>query len=160
MSDLFNREIQLKLKQGLATSINTAVTKRRATTGEPHYATDTKELYIFDGTDNISINNHTASLSAVGPTDDLDVLAVNTVFIDASGGNVTLGGLTGGVAGQVIHLTVNGIGAGNTVTIEHNEGTANQNIFLESGADDTLVNKYGGWILACDGSDWYETGVH
>jgi len=56
MSDLNNRPISLKLKSGLFADVNTTTTKNAATLGEPHYCTDTSELYIFDGTENKLIN--------------------------------------------------------------------------------------------------------
>jgi len=52
MSELFGRAISIKFKQGLKASINTTATKNLAVTGEPHYCTDTKELYIYNGTIN------------------------------------------------------------------------------------------------------------
>jgi len=51
-----------------------------------------------------SLSSGTLTHSAVGPTDNLDVSGVNTVFMDCSGGNVTIGGFVGGVNGQVLHI--------------------------------------------------------
>lgn len=51
-----------------------------------------------------SISSATLTTAVVGPTDDLDVTGVNTVFLDCSGGNVTIGGFVGGVNGQVLHI--------------------------------------------------------
>jgi hypothetical protein len=82
---------------------------------------------------------------------------INVLLIDASLNNVTLGGFINGVQGQIMHIVVTGIGAGNTVTVEHNEGTGNQDIFLTTGNDETLTNSYGGWTLVCDGSNWYSS---
>ena len=53
MSDLNNRPMSLKLKQGLFADINTTATKNTAVLGELHYCTDTGELYIFNGTENV-----------------------------------------------------------------------------------------------------------
>jgi len=52
MGNLHSQDYIIKLKQGLAASINATATKNSAVQGEPHYTTDTKELYIFDGTNN------------------------------------------------------------------------------------------------------------
>jgi len=41
--------------------------------------------------------------------------------------------------------------------LEHNEGTGNQDIFLHAGADETLNGEYGGWVLVCNGTHWYDT---
>ena len=93
-------------------------------------------------------------VTAAGPTDNLDVSAANVVFLDTSSNNVTIGGLTGGVAGQEIVLYKPA--AANDATLEHAEG-ANQNIFLLSGDDETISN-YGGWHLVCSGSHWFAMG--
>ncbi len=47
--------MQIKLKQGLAANINATDTKRLATIGEPHWTTDSKQLYVFDGTQNLQV---------------------------------------------------------------------------------------------------------
>ena len=49
---LNNNPLRIVFKQGLSANINTDVTKARAITGEPHYCTDTGDLFIFNGTDN------------------------------------------------------------------------------------------------------------
>ncbi len=54
--ELNKRPFDIKLKQGVAANINTTATKNLANTGEPHYTTDTKKLYVFDGTDNVKAN--------------------------------------------------------------------------------------------------------
>ena len=59
MSDLLGRELQIKFKQGLEAKINADATKNQAVEGEPHYCTDSKDLYIFDGTENIFIGGDT-----------------------------------------------------------------------------------------------------
>lgn len=108
--------------------------------------------------DEINALDHfgTVTVSAVGPTDDLDVSQVRTIFLDCSGGNVTIGGFVGGVNGQKIHI-VRLDAAANDATLEHDEGTGNQDLFLHKGADETLTGEYGGWCFVCDGSNWYDT---
>lgn len=103
-----------------------------------------------------AIQNATTTLSAAGPTDDLDVSGVNVVFINTNGNNVTLGGMTGGVSGQAIDIVI--IDAGNNTILEHAEATGNQDIYLESGGDETKTASYGGWRLVCNGTHWYEGG--
>lgn len=90
------------------------------------------------------------------PQDDVDVSNVNILFLDCSANDVVIGGFIGGVNGQVLHIARLCAGAHNG-TLEHNEGTANQNIFLHKGADETLFGEYGGWNLVCNGSNWYDT---
>lgn len=46
---------QIRFKRGLAANVNTDATKYLAVEGEPHWTTDTKQLYIFDGTQNLWI---------------------------------------------------------------------------------------------------------
>ena len=90
------------------------------------------------------------------PQHAVDVANVNILFIDCSLNAITIGAFIGGINGQV--LTVARIEAcANIVKLEHNEGTANQNILLHAGLDESLGNEYGGWVLACDGNDWYDT---
>ncbi len=50
------------------------------------------------------ISSGTLTTAVVGPTDNLNVAGVNTVFLDCSGGNVTIGGFVGGVDGQILHI--------------------------------------------------------
>jgi hypothetical protein len=86
-------------------------------------------------------------------SDSVDVSAANSVFLNTASGSITIGAFVGGVEGQVI-CVVRGSSI-NSATLEHNEGTGNQNIFLYAGADQTITG-YGGWWLFCDGSNWRE----
>lgn len=47
---------QLKFKSGLAANINTTATKNLAVEGEPHWATDTDKLWVFDGSNNVRVH--------------------------------------------------------------------------------------------------------
>lgn len=89
------------------------------------------------------------------PQDDVDVSNVNVLFLDCSANDVVIGGFVGGTNGQVLHIC-RLCAAANDATLEHNEGTGNQNIFLHAGGDETLTGEYGGWCLACDGTSWYD----
>ncbi|MBA7570222.1 hypothetical protein ES708_11970 [subsurface metagenome] len=104
---------------------------------------------------NGAISSKTLTHSAIGPTDNLNVSGVNIVFIDCSVNDVTIGGFVGGVNGQHLRI-VRLCAAVNDATLEHNEGTGNQNIFLHRGADETLTGEYGGWTLVCNGSNWFD----
>lgn len=97
----------------------------------------------------------TKTHSAEGPTDNVDVADIGILFIDCSANNVTIGGFTGGIKGQHLHV-VRLCAAVNDVTLEHNEATGNQDIFLHAGADETLTGEYGGWSLMCNGSHWFD----
>jgi len=97
----------------------------------------------------------TRTHSALGPTDNVDAADIGILFIDCSANDVTIGGFVGGANGQHLHI-VRGCAAVNDVTLEHNEGTGNQDIFLHAGADETLTGEYGGWTLACNGYAWFD----
>lgn len=102
-----------------------------------------------------AISSGSLTWNTVGPTDDLDVSDVNTVFIDAGANAVTIGGFVGGVDGQVLNIII--IDGANAVTLEHAEGGGDQDILLHRGADETLVGEYGGWTLVCHaGVDWHD----
>jgi len=97
----------------------------------------------------------TLTHAAVGPTDNLNVADVGILFIDCSANDVTIGGFIGGINGQHLHVA-RLCAAVNDATLEHNEGTGNQDIFLHKGADETLTGEYGGWTLVCNGSNWFD----
>ena len=96
----------------------------------------------------------TTTVTATGPTDNLDVGSVNIVLIDASSNDVTIGGFINGVNGQ--RISVVRLDAINNVTLEHAEGTGNQDIYLSDAADEVIAAAYGGWVLTCNGTHWYE----
>lgn len=90
------------------------------------------------------------------PQDDVDVSGINVLFLDCSANAVIIGAFIGGENGQRLYLA-RLCAAVNAMTLEHNEGTGNQNIFLHKGLDESLTGEYGGWMLVCDGSNWYDT---
>ena len=59
MADVHSQDIQIKIKRGLAANINATATKLIATEGEPHWATDDDDLYVFDGVQNQYIGGKT-----------------------------------------------------------------------------------------------------
>ena len=101
-----------------------------------------------------AIASATLELTAEGPTDDLDVSGVNTIFIDTSANDVTLGGTTGGVDGQVLRVVIHD--STNTTTMEDREGTGNQDFYLHKEADEALTGP-GGWHFVNHGGDhWHD----
>jgi len=99
-----------------------------------------------------AISSATKTITA--SADDTDVSGVNTLFINANGGNIVVGGLTGGVEGQVLYVSI--IDHTGDVTLEHLEGIGGtQQLYMHDSSDETLDN-YGGWTLICDGSDWHD----
>ncbi|MBA7623567.1 hypothetical protein ES703_30964 [subsurface metagenome] len=89
------------------------------------------------------------------PQDDVDVSGITVLFIDCSANDVIIGGFVGGVNGQVLQVAKLCIAA-QDVTLEHEEGGGNQDLHLHAGGDETLRGEYGGWTLACNGTDWYD----
>jgi len=100
---------------------------------------------------------YTTRIFSTGPApqDGVDVSNVNVLFLDCSTNAVIIGGFVGGTKGQVLHIC-RLCAAANNATLEHDEGGGNQDIFLHAGGDETLTGEYGGWCLACNGSDWYD----
>ena len=103
------------------------------------------------------------SYTTAGPTDNVDVADISMLKLDTSSNSVTIGGFTNGVAGQILFIVKTS--GSNTASLEHNEGGGSQNIYLQSGADETIgvsgikaSNPMGGWVLVCDGSHWYSIG--
>jgi len=97
---------------------------------------------------------HTA-FSTVGPTDNVDVSDTTVLEVDTSSNNVTIGGFTGGVQGQILYIIKTD--TANRLKLEHEEtpfsGTS-QKIYVTSGADETILG-YGGWTLYCNGTAWF-----
>ena len=94
------------------------------------------------------VSSTSATVTAAGPSSP-DVSGVNVLLVDTTSNNVTLGGLTGGVAGQVVHIikTV----AANNLVLEDEEGDA-QDFILK--ADTTLEAETGVFTCVYDGSNW------
>lgn len=97
----------------------------------------------------------TKTHSAVGPTDDVDVTDVGVLFLDCSANDITIGGFVGGINGQILRVAKT-CDAAHDVTMEHEEGTGNQDMHLHAGLDETLRGEYGGWTLVCKDSAWYD----
>ena len=94
---------------------------------------------------------HTA-FTTEGPTDNVDVSGTTVLEVNTVSNNVTIGGFTGGVQGQILYLikTV----TANSLVIEHNEGGGSQDIFFTESSDKTITN-YGGVTLYCNGTSWF-----
>jgi len=94
---------------------------------------------------------------STGPAqqNDVDVSNVNILFLDCTLNDITIGGFVGGVNGQVLHVAKI-CSAAQDVTMKHIAVSGNQDMYLHAGGDETLTGEYGGWALACDGSNWYD----
>lgn len=100
---------------------------------------------------------YTTRTFSTGPAqqDDVDVSNVNILFIDCSANDITIGGFVGGKNGQVLQV-VKICMAEQDVTMKHEAVSGNQDMHLHAGGDETLRAEFGGWTLACDGSNWYD----
>ncbi len=79
---------------------------------------------------------------------------VNVMFLDTSNANVVIEGFVNGTEGQVLYLSVTD--TTNNATLSHSASSGNQDIFLSDGADETFSTSYGGWVLICNGTSWFE----
>lgn len=61
MKKLNYNDYSLVFKKGLKANVNTTATKKTTYEGEPLYTTDTKELFINNGTENVQIPTLPAS---------------------------------------------------------------------------------------------------
>lgn len=101
------------------------------------------------------LSSGTLTTAVVGPTDNLNVAGVNTVFANTAGNNVTIGGLAGGVVGQ--HVDIVKASPNNILTMEHLEGGGSQDLIMHSGGDLSITAaEYGGASFKCDGTNWYD----
>lgn len=91
-----------------------------------------------------------------GPQAAVDVANVNILFLDCSGNDITILDFVGGIDGQVLHLA-RLCASANDIKLTHQSLGGNQDILLHRGLDETLTGEYGGWVLACNGDDWYDT---
>ena len=100
---------------------------------------------------------YTTRIFSTGPAqqNDVDVSNVNILFLDCSANAITISGFVGGVNGQRLYLA-RLCAAGNPITLKYIAGTGNQDIYLHAGADEVLNGEYGGWMLVCNGTNWYD----
>lgn len=95
---------------------------------------------------------------STGPAqqDDVDIAGIRILFLDCSANAITIGAFVNGINGQQLFLA-RLCPSANAITLKHSAGTGNQNILLHRGADETLGGEYGGWVLVCNGTNWYDT---
>ena len=126
----------------------TPVNANQKTWGEHEVETDLTVGGNIDAGNRISSGTATISASA----DNTDVSNINTLFVTTAGGAVVLGGLTGGVDGQVLYIVRKD--TTNDLTLENAEGVGDQDFIMHQGTDEIIDG--GGVILVCDGNDWYD----
>lgn len=98
-----------------------------------------------------SIASGTATITA--SADNTDVSGINTMFINITS-NIVLGGLTGGVDGQMLQIVYKGNYTA-TCTVEDTEGEGDQDFYTHTRLDESIDG--GGYTFVCDGSNWYDT---
>ena len=59
---------QIKFKSGLAANINSTATQNLAVEGEPHWTTDTKQLFVYDGSTNLRVSGRTDGIADYNDT--------------------------------------------------------------------------------------------
>jgi len=91
----------------------------------------------------------------VGVYNDLDVAGVNILRLTSFSGEIIIHGFANGVDNQILFLPIM-IHTANNITLKHSSGAGTQKIRLHAGADETLTNEYGGWILCCYGNTWLD----
>lgn len=100
----------------------------------------------------------TTRIFSTGPAqqNDVDVSGINVLFLDCAANDVIIGGFVGGTNGQRLFIARLCAGLHNA-TLKHSAISGNQDILLHKGADETLFGEYGGWVLACNATSWYDT---
>lgn len=129
------------------------------------FAHDQTDAVISSGKGTVKVDddlNVTGSISVglstiTASADDVPVDSVTVLNVDTNGGHVTIGGFTGGVANQILHIYNSDA---NNIIIEDDEGTGNQDIKTNTGADVTITAE-GGCTLVYDGTDgfWRMNGL-
>jgi hypothetical protein len=108
------------------------------------------------GIQNKAVVNNVAEVGSIttitSSSDSLDVGEKTFILCDTTSGDITIGGLSNGVAGQRIVLYKPN--SSNNLIVEHNEATGTQKIIIPGSADITFAD-YGGMTLICNGTYWY-----
>lgn len=92
---------------------------------------------------------------AAGGFTNVDVSDKNIIFLDNTAGAITINSLANGINGQILYFPLIAA-AGNNVTMKHVAGTPGQQIYCHAMADEILNGEYGGWILVCNGTSWFD----
>lgn len=88
-------------------------------------------------------------------TDAADVSACNILLVDATGGDIAIGGFSGGVDHQIVYVFK--YLTNNRLTMEHEEGTGTQKLRNDAGGDIAFSNGiYGNICYICKSNKWYQ----
>ncbi len=111
----------------------------------------TGDLLMYDGVNWVAIGDEVATISS--SSDAYDVDGLRTLIVDSSGGSIVIGGLTNGVAGQMLNVIKTA--SANDATLEFNESSGAEKIITTTGADETK-SSFGGWLLYRNANGfWY-----
>lgn len=91
-------------------------------------------------------------------TTNVNVGFATTVRVNTNSADVTISGLSAGVAGQVVSIAKTT--QANKLVLLHNSGAATQPFIFPSQLNATFGGgSYGGVTLECDGTNWYVVGM-
>lgn len=100
-----------------------------------------------------AISSATLTVTTANDGADIDVSGVNYIFIDSSGGVISIDDFQGGVNGQILHIVI--VDNTSQVTFVDTSG-AHQEMFLHSEANLVVAaGDRGGVTLVCNGTHWY-----
>lgn len=135
-------------KTGLSADINATATTGQATTGELLYTTDTKTLYVFDGTNCLPIANVAPIETVTASSDTLDETN-HVVLCDCTSNTITINLPTAsGISGRIYHIKKIDSSA-NAVTIDGNGGET-----VDGTTTKVLSSQYDSVMIVSDGSNW------
>lgn len=148
MSDLFQRPISIKLKQGLQQNINDNVTRFSAVSGEPHWTKDTNILFVYNGSTQVPINGY-KFINVTGTGIDLGY-SENVILCDCTSNAI------------VVNLPKSADCSGIRYDIKKLDSTSNKVDITPSGSETIdnqtgwpLVAQYTSVTLVNDGSGWW-----
>ena len=100
------------------------------------------------------ISSNTLVITTANDGAGIDVSGVNILFIDSSGGDITISDFASGIDGQIIYMTIKDT---TSITVIQNETGNNQELVLHDAGD--VIFGGGdrfGFIFVCNGSKWYD----
>lgn len=146
MGKLHSQDYQMRFKRGLAANVDATATVNQALEGEPAWATDTQQMYVFNGTAFVPVGG---SLPYVEKTANYTFTDADyTVNYTSGTANATL--LTAvGRAGKIFQLNNSGTGIITVLTTSSQtiNGDASGTITLSQWEQLTFQSNGANWIL-------------
>jgi hypothetical protein len=147
MGDLNSQDYHIQIKSGLQANILATATIYQAITGELHYATDTKQLYIFDGTTMVRVS---LQKTIVTKTADYTATIVDSVILCDTTSSSIIITLMAASTFVGIPLTIKKISAANTMTID---GDASE--LIDGSLTQTVTSQWTSLTICSNGTSWY-----